>query len=91
MKRKKRKKRKKMNRYFAINGYWKDDKSTIDGYIVTSMDDPMRSGEEEDDEIFFYFASAEELDEMIARGEDTGEEFVITHYEEITELYENCK
>jgi len=75
------------SRYFAVNGYWKDDKSSIDGYIVSTSEEP-KDGCDLMDEIFFYFTSAEELDEMIARGEETGEDFVITHYEEITELYD---
>lgn len=73
-------------RYWAINGYWKDDGETIDGYIVSSDNEPI-GGCDVNDEIFFYFAREEELDEMVALGENTEADLVITHYEEITELY----
>lgn len=77
-----------MPKYFAINGHWKDDGENINGYIVSSGEEP-KEGCDLIDEIFFYFTSEEELEEMVTLGENTGEEFVITHYEDITELYEN--
>ena len=48
---------------YRIEGYWDDNKDTIDGMLVSdSMDIPESVS---DEEIFFYFDVIEELDAMI--------------------------
>ena len=70
-----------MNRqYFAISGYWLDDKTTFENYIVTNFDDV---DPEQEDTVFFYGLSETDIQKAIAGGEDTTLEFVITSYEEI--------
>lgn len=66
-----------MSDYAIIFGYWKDNNSQIDGYIVKLSCDS--DGEEDDDNIFFYFNSEEDLKNSI--GETSVEDFVITEYE----------
>ena len=67
-----------MAEYFSINGYWKDDESEFDGYIVKSTDDR----EEGDDDVFFYGLSETEIQEAIGNY-DTCLEFIITSYEKV--------
>ena len=67
-----------MREYYHINGYWKDDKSTFEDYLVTNMDDA--ENEEEDDNVFFYGLSENDIKEAIEAGEDWGVDFVITSY-----------
>ena len=64
---------------FSISGYWKDDKTPIENYIVTSTMELLR----EDEEIFMYGLTAEELASMVQRGEDTEYDFVVTSWEEV--------
>jgi hypothetical protein len=71
-----------MSKYFEIEGYWKDDKSEINGYIVKEYDDAEQD-EQADDEIFEYGWSETDLKEAIAVGENTMLDFVITSYKEI--------
>ncbi len=61
---------------YSINGYWKDDQSEFDGYLVSDGD-----VEEDDDDIFYYVNGEHILIDAVAKGEDTEHEFVITSYE----------
>lgn len=70
-----------MSKHFTINGYWKDNKEPIDGYIVREFDD---IDEETDDLIFFYGLGERDLKEAVELGEDTVHDFVITSFEETT-------
>lgn len=63
--------------FYEIQGYWKDDNSSIDGYIVATSIDYT---EAQDDKIFFYFESLEELQDCKDKGIDTVEDFVITDF-----------
>ena len=69
-----------MSRYFSISGYYKDDGSEFEGYIVKEFDDV---DEENDDDVFYYGLSERDL-----RGSsfDDGLEFVVTSFEEITPI-----
>jgi len=69
-----------MSKYFSIDGYYKDDKSEFNGYIVKEYDDV---DEELDDLIFFYGLSEEDVKQAIEDGGDDILDFVITSYEEI--------
>jgi len=73
-----------MAKFFVVDGYWKDDKSSINGYIVTDMDSsvgyPVNGLTDED--IFFYGLNELEIQEAIELGEDTVQDFVITTYRE---------
>lgn len=71
-----------MSKYFSINGYWKDDKSEFEGYIVKEYDD-VESDEQADDRIFEYGWSETNLKDAVAGGEETVLDFVITSFEEI--------
>lgn len=73
------------NRYFSINGYWKDSKEEFEDHTVKESEEVL---EEEDEEIFFYGLSEEQILSSIA-SHDAGQEntddleFVITSYTEI--------
>jgi hypothetical protein len=69
-----------MSKYFSIDGYYKDDKSEFNGYIVKEYDDV---DEELDDLIFFYGLSEEDIKQAIEDGGEDILDFVITSYEEI--------
>lgn len=72
-----------MSKYFSIDGYWKGNKSEFYDYIVKEYDDS--EGDEELDDLIFYFGMGEnEIEDAIAMGENTTDEFVITSYKEIT-------
>lgn len=67
------------NKYYLIEGYWKDEPSdTFTDYLVTIGGDEV--DEERDDELFFYFSNLGELEEAVAMGEKTCHEFVITSH-----------
>tara|TARA_B100000953_G_scaffold228898_1_gene190477 strand:+ start:290 stop:727 length:438 start_codon:yes stop_codon:yes gene_type:complete len=72
-----------MRRYFSINGYYADDKTEFEGYIVTNFNDNENEDNPMDNDIFFYGLSEYDLQEAIKDGEDTGLDFVITSYEEV--------
>ena len=66
---------------YRIEGYWDDDKETIDGMLVSdSMDIPESVS---DEEIFFYFDGVEELDAMIKNKTCVNEDFTITSYRKV--------
>ena len=70
--------------YCRISGYWKDDKSEFEGYIVREYDDePSEDDEFTDEDIFYYGLSESEIQSAIKDCEDTGVDFVITSYEKI--------
>ena len=73
-----------MAKFFVVDGYWKDDKSSINGYIVTDMDSSVGYPVNglTDDDIFFYGLNELEIQEAIELGEDTVQDFVITTYSE---------
>mgnify|MGYP001101960302 FL=1 len=72
--------------YCKISGYWKDDKSEFEDYIVRAYDDePSEDDEFTDDDIFYYGLSESEIQSAIKDGENTGLDFVITSYEAIEE------
>lgn len=64
-----------MQMEFLINGYWKDDKSEFNNYLVSSYDDCN-----EDDDVFYYGMDENEIVGAIKDGEQTNLEFVITSY-----------
>jgi len=68
---------------FSINGYYKDDQSEFDGYLVAEFDNTPKGYS--DDDIFFYGLSETNLQEAIELKEDTGHDFVITGYEVVDE------
>lgn len=69
-----------MCRYFNISGYWKDDKSEFEDYIVKEFDDV---DEETDDLIFYYGLSEADIIDAIENPNDSDcIDFVITSYEE---------
>jgi len=71
-------------KYFIVSGYWKDDKSSIDGYIIKEFDDV---DEDTDDQIFYYGLSESNIKQAIEdekNGVEDSLEFAITSYEEIT-------
>lgn len=72
-----------MRKYFEINGYWKDDQSEFEGYIVTNYDDHEEDGEYDEDDIFYFGMEETDIQAMIEEGEDTIEDFVVTSYMEI--------
>ena len=71
-----------MSKYFSINGYFKDDKSEFNGFIVKEYDD-SEEDENREDQIFYYGLSETEIQQAIADGGDDMLDFVITSYEEI--------
>ena len=72
-----------MRKYFEINGYWKDDQSEFESYIVTNYDDIEEDGEYDEDDIFYFGMEESDIQAMIEEGEDTIEDFVVTSYTEI--------
>lgn len=65
-----------MRQYFLIDGYWKDDNTAFNDYLVTNYDD----AEDDDDNVFFYGLEESEIKQAIESGKDTSLEFVITSY-----------
>ena len=80
--------------YFKVNGYWKDDKSEFEGYIIREFDDAIPEGETDcgftDDDIFFYGLSETDIIEAIRLGEDTVNDFVLTNLVDIIEQNYSC-
>lgn len=63
--------------YFEISGYYTDDKSEFEGYVVKSYDD-AREGSQDDD-VFYFGLSESQIKEAIQSKEPIGD-FVITSY-----------
>lgn len=71
--------------YYEISGYWKDDKSEFEGYIVREFDDsPSENDRFSDDDIFYYGLSEQEIQTAIRKGDDGVLDFVITSYKNIS-------
>lgn len=66
-------------KYLYINGYWKNDKSEFNDYMVSTYDD-SNDEDEDEDIIFFYGLSEENVKEAINLKENTMLDFVITSY-----------
>ena len=66
--------------YFYISGYWKDDKTEFEDYLVSAYDDSPDDERFEDSGIFFYGMSEKDIKDAIKNGENTGLDFVITSY-----------
>jgi hypothetical protein len=66
-----------MSKYFSINGYWKDDLTSIVGALVKEYDYHGKN----DDDIFYYGLNEQEIEEAIKNPSESGLEFVITSYE----------
>lgn len=62
---------------FIINGYWKDDQTEFNDYLVTDSQDEM-----DDDNIFYYGLSEDEI-KSILNVENNNLEFIITSYNKI--------
>jgi hypothetical protein len=70
--------------YYSINGYWKDDNTTFEGYIVREFDDTPPDGDVfTDDDIFYYGLSESDIQGVINNPDQDGLEFVITSYEKL--------
>lgn len=61
-----------MSKYFSINGYWKDDLTSIVGALVREYDE---------DDIFYYGLSEHDIKDAIENPNETILEFIITSYE----------
>jgi hypothetical protein len=68
---------------YSIEGYWKNDKSTFEGYLVSSEDYTEDMPDHIDDHIFFYGLGESVIEAAIKDGENTIFDFVITSYEKI--------
>lgn len=71
-----------MRKYFNISGYWKDDKSEFDSYLVTNYDDHEEGGKYAEEDIFYFGLEEADLNQATKDGEDTIEDFVITSFVE---------
>jgi hypothetical protein len=71
-----------MSKYFSIDGYWKDDESEFEGYIVKEFEDTEPT-DVEDEKIFFYGLSEPEIQYMIGNPDNGVQDFVITSYQEV--------
>lgn len=71
-----------MSKYFSIDGYWKDDQTEFNDYIIKEYDDSEET-EERDDMIFYYGMSEADIQDAIANPDENNLEFVITSYMEI--------
>lgn len=63
---------------FSISGFWKDDKSEFEHFLVAEYDDVPEGYDEED---IFYFGLSEE--DILNSCLEDGLEFVITYYYQI--------
>jgi hypothetical protein len=68
------------SKYFAVSGFWKDDKVKFEDFIIKELDIVDDS---EDIEIFYYGLSEEDIKSAINLKWKTDFEFVITNYNEI--------
>jgi hypothetical protein len=71
-----------MSKYFSINGYFKDDKSEFNGFIVKEYDD-SEEDENREDQIFYYGLSDNDLQHSVDTGGNDMLDFVVTSFEEI--------
>ena len=68
------------NNLYYISGYWKDNRSTFENYLVSEAEDT----ESDDDNVFFYGLSMEEAMAYMFE-EDAPFEFVITSVQPFTQ------
>lgn len=69
------------NKLFYINGYFKDDKTEFENYLVSVFDGlDEESSDFNDEDIFFYGLSEKEIIEAMDTTKPNGLEFVITAY-----------
>jgi hypothetical protein len=71
-----------MSKYFKIAGYFKDDKSEFNGFIVKEYDD-SEEDENREDQIFYYGLSDNDLQHSVDTGGNDMLDFVVTSFEEI--------
>lgn len=64
--------------YFLISGYWKDDNSEFQDYVVCSYDGVDEDAQ--DDDIFYFGISEDDIKQSIETNGNDSLEFVITHY-----------
>ena len=70
-----------MSKYFSVDGFWNDDKSEFEGYIIKEFhDEELYSAL--DDKIFYYGLSELQIKDMI-KNPNKNEEFTITDYKQI--------
>ena len=68
-------------KFFYINGYFKDDNSEFENYLVSVFDGlDEESSDFNDEDIFFYGLSEKEIIEAIDTTKPNDLEFVITAY-----------
>ena len=76
--------------FFTINGYWKDDKTKIEGALI-SVEMPRKSANDiqydtetngvKDEGIFYYGLDESDIKRIIEQGEENDQvDFVITDY-----------
>jgi hypothetical protein len=75
-----------MSKYFKISGYWIDDKTEFEDYIVKEFDDCEEDAG--DDEMIFFYGLSEAVIQGVIEDEKKGVfssvlEFTITEYREI--------
>lgn len=68
---------------FSISGYFKDDKSEFQNYLVYTFDGISESEEINEEDIFFFGLSEEEIKEAIKYPENSNLDFVITSYKKL--------
>ena len=67
---------------YRVSGYWKDNKSEFNDYLITEYDDVPKGYD--DDDIFYYGLSEDDLKNS---SKDDILEFVITDYEPVSKNY----
>lgn len=66
------------NKLYLISGYWKDDKSEFNNYLVSEFHDVPEG--HKDDDIFYFGLSESNIKEAIKEKENNSLDFVITSY-----------
>lgn len=73
-----------MEKAFTIFGYWKDDKSPINGYTVVEGNEipqHMKDYGFEDDDIFLFNMSEDDIKWHIENKESSAQDFIIESYQ----------
>ncbi|MFK5981498.1 MAG: hypothetical protein QM499_01190 [Flavobacteriaceae bacterium] len=73
-----------MQKYFKISGYWNDDKSQFENYIVTDFHSHQHEEIEEED--VFYFGITEKEIKTAIENKEIISDFIITSYQEVKSL-----
>ena len=71
-----------VSKYFSIDGYFKDDNSEFNGYIVKEFSDVNGN---EDERIFYYGLSEKSIRDIIENGSEL--DFAITSCSEIEKCW----